>query len=119
MRDQRRRFLWYACALSAGAMSRILPEAQGQSRKMPTPPEPAETAPPISGRPGSRASQRAILEQHEKQFRESLASLSERVNELKVEIEQLHSSEIFSVKIYKETSEIEHLAKQLKTLAKS
>ena len=41
------------------------------------------------------------------------------VNELKQEIDQLHRSDIFSVKIYKQTSEIERLAKQLKTLAKS
>ena len=33
------------------------------------------------------------------------------VNELKQEIDQLHRSHIFSVKIYKETREIEHLAK--------
>lgn len=119
MRNQRRRFLWYACALSAGAMSGILAEAQGQSRKMPPPPEPGETRPPASGTSGASASQRAILQQREKQFRESLASLWDRVNELKGEIEQVHPSEIFSIKIYKEANEIEHLAKQLKTLAKS
>jgi len=38
---------------------------------------------------------------------------------LKAEIEQLHSSDIFSVKIYKQTSEIERIAKQLKNLAKN
>jgi hypothetical protein len=58
------------------------------------------------------------LQQHEKDFRESLAKLSERVQELKAEVEQLHCSDIFSVKIYKQASDIEHLAKQLKTLAK-
>jgi hypothetical protein len=61
----------------------------------------------------------ALLQQHEREFRESLASLSERVNELKEEVAELHSSSIFSVKIYKQSSEIERLAKQLKNLAKS
>ena len=68
---------------------------------------------------GRTPSQRALLQQHEREFRESLASLSERVNELKEEVAELHSSSIFSVKIYKQSSEIARLAKQLKNLAKS
>jgi len=58
------------------------------------------------------------LQQHEKGFRESLAKLSERVQEIKGEIEQLHPSDIFSVKLYKQVSDIERLEKQLKTVAK-
>ena len=68
---------------------------------------------------GRTTSQRALLQQHEREFRESLASLSERVNELNEEVAELHSSSIFSVKIYKQSREIERLAKQLKNLAKS
>ena len=93
-------------------------DALGQSRKMPSPPEAAETTPTASGNAGSRASQCALLQQYENGFRKSLARLSERVRELKAEIEQLHSSDIFSVKIYKQASDIERLAKQLKTVAK-
>jgi hypothetical protein len=85
---------------------------------MPSPPQPAETTAPASGNTDSRVSQRALLQQHEKDFRESLAKLSERVQKLKAEVEQLHSSDIFSVKIYKQANDIERLAKQLKTLAK-
>jgi uncharacterized membrane protein YccC len=73
-------------------------DALGQSRKMPSPPEAAETTPTASSNAGSRASQRALLQQHEKGFRESLAKLSERVQELKAEIEQLHSSDIFPLR---------------------
>ena len=73
----------------------------------------------MSGTTGNRVPQRAILQQHEKEFRESLATLFERVNELKAEVEELRSTDIFSVKIYKQTSEIEHLAKQLKNLARN
>jgi uncharacterized protein YlxW (UPF0749 family) len=86
---------------------------------MPSPPEPAETEPHAAGSTGRTPSQPALLQQHEREFRESLASLSERVNELKKEVAELHSSSIFSVKIYKQSSEIERLAKQLKNLAKS
>jgi hypothetical protein len=70
----------------------------GQSRKMPSPPEAAETTPTASGNAGSRASQRAPLQQHKNGFRESLAKLSERVQELKAGIEQLHSSDIFPLR---------------------
>ncbi len=93
-------------------------DALVQSRKMLSPPKAAETTPTASGNAGSRASPRALLQQHEKGFRESLAKLSERVQELKAEIEQLRSSDIFSVKIYKQASDIECLAKKLKTVAK-
>jgi hypothetical protein len=43
---------------------------------MPSPPEAAETTPTASDNAGSPASQRALLQQHEKGFRESLAKLS-------------------------------------------
>jgi len=86
---------------------------------MPSPPEPAETEPHAASATGRTPSQRALLQQQEREFRESLASLSERVNELKEEVAELHSSSIFSVKIYKQSSEIARLAKQLKNLAKS
>jgi hypothetical protein len=54
----------------------------GQSRNMPSPRQPAKTTSPASGNADSRVSQRAVLQQHEKDFRESLAKLSERAQEL-------------------------------------
>ena len=119
MRNLRRQFLRCVGATFTIGICGIRVRALPQSRKMPTPPEPAEGEPHDSSSTGHPPSQRALLQQHEREFRESLARLSERVNELKAEIEQLHSSDIFSVKIYKQTSEIEHIAKQLKNLAKS
>jgi hypothetical protein len=79
------------------------------------PADPQQHAPENSS---VRISQRAILQQREKTFRESLMALPERVNQLKQEVEALQSSDVFSVRIYKEAGEIEHLAKHLKTLAK-
>ena len=119
MNQPRREFLFFGGVVFSGAICGVQPNASGQSRKMPNPPPPAETNPTMSGTTGNRVPQRAILQQHEKEFRESLATLFARVNELKVEVEELHSADIFSVKIYKQTSEIEHLAKQLKNLAKN
>jgi len=118
MKQPRREFLLFGGIVLSSVACGVQLDALGQSRKMPSPPEAAETTPPTSGNAGSRASQRALLQQHEKDFRESLAKLSERVQELKAEIEQLHSADIFSVKIYRQASDIERFAKQLKTLAK-
>ena len=118
MRQPRREFLVFGGVVLSGVVCGGQMDAPDQSRKMPSPPEAAETTPTASGNAGSRASQRALLQEYEKGFRESLAKPSERVQELKEEIEQLHSSDIFSVKIYKQASDIERLAKQLKTVAK-
>ena len=117
-RKERRQFLWFAGTVLAQMTFGVRIDALPQSRKMPTPPEAAEPQPNAPDAATARISQRAILQQHEKEFRDSLARLAERVNGLRGEIEQVHSADIFSIKIYKETSEIEHLAKQLKTLAK-
>ena len=119
MSNLRRQFLWCAGAVFAAGICGIRSSAFPQSRKMPSPPEPAESEPHAASSTGRTASQRALLQQHEREFRESLASLCERVNELRAEVAELHSSDIFSIKIYKQSSEIERLAKQLKNLAKS
>jgi len=119
MRNLRRQFLCCTGAAFAAGICGISPSAFPQSRKLPSPPEPAETEPHAASSTGRAPSQRALLQQHEREFRESLASLRERVNELQAEVAELHSSSIFSVKIYKQSSEIERLAKQLKNLAKS
>jgi hypothetical protein len=116
MTNLRRQFLWcIGAAFTLGFCGSILP----QSPKMPTPPEPAGTDPRLSTPTGHGSSQRALLQPHEREFRESLAQLSERVDDSKAEVQRLQASGLFSVKIYKPSSEIEHLAKQLKNLARS
>ncbi len=119
MKEPRRQFLLSAAAVFSGAIWGVRLGAYPQRRSMPSPPEAADPRQNVPENANVRPSLRAVVQQHEKEFRASLASLSERVSQLKEEVEQLHSADIFSVKIYKETSEIERLAKQLKTLAKS
>ena len=62
--------------------------------------------------------QRTQLKLNEKEFRESLGRLYERVSELKQDMETTHTADVFSMKVYKQTGEIEHLAKKLRSLAK-
>jgi len=119
MKEPRRQFLLSAGAVFSSALWGVRLAAYPQRRSMPSPPEAADPKQNVPENANIRPSLRAVVQQHEKEFRDSLASLSERVSQLKEEVEQLHSADIFSVKIYKETSEIERLAKQLKTLAKS
>jgi hypothetical protein len=115
----RRDFLRFLGAATSSVIGAALLAAQGK-HKFPDPPPPAEqgdpNAPPLVD---SQITQRVQLRQNEKEFRESLASLFERVSELKQNTEAMHTVEIFSVKVYKQTGEIEHLAKKLRNLAKS
>jgi len=112
----RREFLKYIGVASSLAFSGSLLRAQ-QKHKFPSPPAPAD---PNRNSPLSdpQMLQRAQLKLNEKEFRESLASLYERVSELKQDMETTHTADVFSVKVYKQTGEIEHLAKKLRSLAK-
>ena len=103
-----------ACSL---AVSGTLLAAQ-QKHKFPDPPAPADPNRNNTSSSDPQLSQRAQLKLNEKEFRESLASLYQRVSELKQDIETTHTAEVFSVKVYKQTGEIEHLAKKLRSLAK-
>jgi len=112
----RRDFLKYIGVASSLAFSGSLLAAQ-RRQKFPSPPTPAD---PNHNSPLSdpQMLQRAQLKLNEKEFRESLASLYERVSELKQDMETTHTADVFSVKVYKQTGEIEHLAKKLRSLAK-
>ena len=60
---------------------------------------------------------RAQVQTQEKQFRETMAHLYTKVSDLKFQVDALHPSQVFSVAVFKQTQEIEKLAKQLKTYA--
>lgn len=113
----RRDFLKCLGAAGSLAMGRTLLAVQ-QKHKFPEPPSPADSANNTVAPGEAQMSQRAQLKLNEKEFRESLASLYQRVSELKQDLDSMHTAEIFSVKVYKQTGEIEHLAKKLRSLAK-
>jgi hypothetical protein len=113
----RREFLKFIGAAGSLAAGGTLLAAQ-QRHKFPDPPAPADPNRNDTSPSDPQLSQRAQLKLNEKEFRESLASLYQRVSELKQDIETTHTAEVFSVKVYKQTGEIEHLAKKLRSLAK-
>ncbi len=120
MLDTRRCFL----KSLAGASSSFL--ILQSSPPMPTrryrtpvdPPAPAEKEDPENPVDTSRSTQRARLQAQEKEFRETMAQLFAKVSDLKLQIDALHTSDVFSIAVFKQTQEIEKLAKQLKNYAK-
>jgi hypothetical protein len=82
------------------------------------PPTPAEKQDQDNPADTSRNTKRARLQTQEKQFRETTAAIFVKVRDLKLQVEALHPSNVFSVAIFKQTQEIEKLAKRLKSYAK-
>lgn len=113
----RRDFLKYAGIAGSLAMTGSLLAVQKKHR-FPEPPAGADPGANSAAPMEAQASQRAQLKSNEKEFRESLANLYARVSELKQDLESMHTADVFSLKVYKQTGEIEHLAKKLRSLAK-
>ena len=66
----------------------------------------------------SASAKRAQLQAQEKEFRETTMLLFAKVRDLKLQVDAIHTSEIFSIAVFKQTQVIEKLAKQLKNYAK-
>ena len=122
MLDTRRCFLKNLAGVSG---SFLLLQA---SPPIPRPRRPIDIDPPAPAEPQqdadnpvdtSRIAKRARLQAQEKQFRETMAQLFAKVRDLKLQVDALHPSDVFSVAVFKQTQEIEKLAKQLKNYAKS
>jgi hypothetical protein len=121
MLDTRRCFLRSLAGISSSLLlfqsSPPIPEPR---RRVPVdPPTPAEKQDTDTSVDNSRHLRRAQLQAQEKQFRETMTRLYTKVTDLKTQVEALHPSQIFSVAVFKQTQEIEKLAKQLKSYAKS
>jgi hypothetical protein len=121
MLDTRRCFL----KSLAGASSSFLilqssPPIPTRRYKTPVdPPPPAEKQDAENPVDTSRNAKRAQLQAQEKEFRETMVQLFAKVRDLKLQVDVLHSSDIFSIAIFKQTQEIEKLARQLKNYAKA
>jgi len=118
MLDTRRFFLKGFVGLSSSAFffQSCPPIPTPRVRTPIAPPPPAE--PSADDKPGDdhKMEQGAQLKAQEKQFRETMDRLCIEVNDLKRQVDAIHTSEVFSVAIFKQTREIEKLAKQLKNL---
>lgn len=120
MLDSRRCFLKNLAGLStAFAVFQSDPPIPTPRRRTPVdPPTPAEKqdTEPVPAGPNLR---RAQLQAQEKEFRETMTQLFDKVRDLKLRLDALHTSEVFSIAVFKQTQEIEKLAKRLKNYAKA
>ncbi len=121
MLDTRRCFLKNLAGLSSSfLLFQSSPPIPTPRRRTPVdPPPPAEPQDAENPVDTSRITQRARLQAQEKEFRETMARLFAKVQDLKAQVDALHSSDIFSIAIFKQTQEIEKLAKQLKNYARA
>jgi hypothetical protein len=78
------------------------------------PPEAAEKQ--DSGKPDN-LTVKVDLRTREKELRETLNQLFSKVRDLKLQLDQLETAAVFSVPVFKQTQEIEKLAKRLKGYA--
>ena len=119
MEDSRR---WFVQRLAGMAGSLLVLQ---ESPPIPHPRRKIDVDPPVGeekdepgAEHGPQSLQKVRLQQQEKEFRKTMERLYARVGELKSQMDGMHSSEIFSVTVFKQTQEIEKLAKQLKTYAR-
>lgn len=119
MRETRRGFLASVAMLgSCLAAGNAWLAAQEKHRGMPNPPPPAV---PLDQNPQAldpQAAKRALLLKNEKDFRAGVERLYELTGELRDEVQNMPTTEVLSVRMYKKAEEIEKLAKQLKGKAK-
>ena len=121
MLDTRRCFLKNLAGISSSFLLLQSPTPIPEPRRrLPIdPPEPAEKQDTDNPDPGlSRTARRAQLQAQEKQFRETMTHLYTKVSDLKLQVDALHPTDVFSIAVFKQTQEIEKLAKKLKTCAK-
>lgn len=117
----RRLFLQAVAGFScAFAWPQEQPPTPITSRHKPLPdkPEPGSIG-PVGSNPVPGHSDRRALAQQEQELRQTLEELFARVQELRTELAGLHTADVFSVTVYKQTQQIEKLAKSLKSHARA
>lgn len=118
MRESRRTFF-----ANVALLSMALPGIVG-AQNPPTPPpkpQPAYTPNPAEAQSQTAdpAARRARLLLNEKEFREGVERLFRLASSLRDELEKIPTTEVFSLRIVKQTEQIEKLAKLLKSQAKA
>ena len=121
MLDSRRWFLKGFAGVSGSLLLLQEPPPtpiRSRHNPMPDAPTPGDMG-PAGSRMDPRALQRARLKNQEKQLRETMAKLFDKVSALKKELDSTNTADVFSMDIMRRTQEIEKLAKELKNEAKT
>lgn len=118
-----RREFFVNVAVVAGSLA--LQPGISAAQNSPTPPPPPtpgyipNPAEVHSDPAAAAAAKRALLLKNEQEFREGVERLHQLTSSLREELQRTMTTEVFSVRIYKQTEAIEKLAKSLKTKAKA
>lgn len=118
MSDSRRSFLSSFAAAGFLTLLQQQPPTPIRPRAEPLPehPEPAQKLP--SRPPEKTHHDNAALVAHEKELLETTDQLLIKVQEFRSKLDGTHTADVFSVNMYKQTDEIEKLAKLLKNRAR-
>ena len=119
MANSRRSFLSSLAATGMVAALQQQPPTPIRPRAEPMPehPQPAERL-PTSPRSNGHKNDPAVLVAHEKELRDTTDQLLIRVQEFRAKLDGTHTADVFSVSMYKQTEDIERLAKLLRSRAK-
>jgi len=120
MFDSRRSFL---SSLTATGVSALIPQNMvaasfAKSEQFPPPPEPADKFPTTPQQRQRTKNNAAGLVAREKELRDATDQLLVKVQEFRAHLYGTHTAEVFSVSMYKQTEDIERLAKQLRNRAR-
>ena len=116
MLDARRSFMKKLSG-AAGSLL-LLQDPPIPAPRVKTPVNPPEGAERREGEVPAGISPKARLVAQEKELRETVEQLFARVGDLRTQLAKTPSAEVFSVAVYKQSQEIEKLAKRLKTCAR-
>ena len=120
MRASRRRLL-QICSAAVGALFFRLHDSAAQTPvpRVRPPRQPGDTSDePENGANPPGASNKAMLEQRQKDIKKEVEKLYKLASELKDEVEKTDATTVLSVAMVRKADEIEKLAKQIKDNAK-
>jgi hypothetical protein len=119
MVDSRRSFLLSLAAtgMLTGLQQQPPTPIRPRTEPMPEHPEPAQKLPTGPLHKAS-ANNPAALVAHEKELRDATDQLLIKVQEFRAQLDGTHTADVFSVSMYKQTEDIEKLAKLLRNRAK-
>lgn len=114
-----RRYLIEAVAGAAGAWLVFQDAPPMPTPRVRTPVNPPEPAEKEDKQAPETMTRRVSLRAQEKQLRDTMNELFLKVRDLKIKLDQTPTAKVFSVAVFKETQEIEKLAKRLKSCART
>jgi len=119
MLDSRRSFISSiaAAGLLAGLQQQPPTPIRPRAEPLPEHPEPAQKLPTGPQRRTSSTDPAALVS-HEKELREATDRLLIKVQEFRARLDGTHTADVFSVEMYKQTEDIEKLAKLLRSRAR-